>query len=156
MISGYNIFSIEIKDCLNQEFTEKVLADQEKNKDNPNPTTDQVDQKSQRIVYLSRALSEKWGAIPKDIKALYGKLGAAISQEQDRLKAEGNPYVINLSKANRGENKDQRNKELLEYFKRKVGFPLNLLDPAYDNVVPSFIPAEKTPENDKVLLFMES
>lgn len=70
-----------------------------------------------------------------------------LAQEQQRLKNEGNPYNLSLSSCQKGENKELKNKEILEYFKRKAGFPLDMLDPAYDNVVPTFIPQTSTKEN---------
>ncbi len=47
--------------------------------------------------------------------------------------------MLSLSSAQKGEDKEQKNKEILEYFKRKAGFPLNMLDPEFDNVTPNFI-----------------
>ena len=47
--------------------------------------------------------------------------------------------MLSLTSAQKGEHKEQKNKEILEYFKRKVGFPLNMLDPEFDNVIPSFL-----------------
>jgi hypothetical protein len=47
--------------------------------------------------------------------------------------------LLSLTSAQKGEDKGQKNKEILEYFKRKVGFPLNMLDPEFDNVIPNFL-----------------
>ncbi len=75
--------------------------------------------------------------MPHETKDLYNQLLLVVLSEQEKFNNLGSQSFVQILKSSlKAKHEKNRKKNLLEYLKRKAGFPRTMCNPVFDNLVP--------------------
>ncbi|TNV84854.1 hypothetical protein FGO68_gene12647 [Halteria grandinella] len=78
--------------------------------------------------------NQRWSALPEAFKELYAQMAKILNEENMEIYHDGCkvPYLC----VSKPQGKESIHKEVIEYLKRQLGFPVELLTQGYDCIIP--------------------